>query len=467
MMLDLLIKGSTVVSPESAETLDVGVQDGRVVLLASPNTVSLEAGRTIDATGKYLVPGGIDAHVHFNLGLTPAMRAQSARAGGRAAVFGGTTTFIDFALQRGEESLSSAIEAKKAELASDRPDADYALHAMLTGDISFEVLEEIRDAIAEGVVSFKMFTTFSGPSASGAMFTDDGRIWGVMGQLARHGGVAMVHCEDDCIIDFNVRRLYREGHQEAPNIALARPNLCEEAAISRVVLLARRSGSPLYIVHVSATEGVEILAEAQGRGEPVYGEALHNYLAFTHEDYRRPNGMTYHNYPALKSPRDRDALWAGLTSGVLDTVASDDFTIPLAQKLSGKEVDNAPGGHNGVETRMAYLMSEGVSKRRMSLNRLVEVSSRAPARLFGIYPRKGVVAPGSDADLVLIDPALQHTIRLQELHSDCDYSLWDGWECQGYPVTTIARGEVLVEDGRWVGSSGGGRFVPGRTPSQP
>lgn len=463
-MLDVLIKGGQVVSPDRTDACDIGVVDGQVAVLARPDTLAMDAERSIDASGKYVIPGGIDAHVHFSLALTEAMRAQSAAAGSRAAAFGGTTTFIDFALQQDDSDLLQAIRRKRDEVEQEKPHVDYALHAMVTGQISFEVLGQIKEAIAEGVMSFKMFTTFSGASASGSLFADDGHIWGVMEQTARHGGIVMVHCEDDCIIDFNVRRLYREGREQGANIHLARPNLAEEAAIDRMLLLSHRSGSPLYVVHVSTHEGVAALARSQGEGQPVYGEVLHNYLTFSSEDYARPDGLTYHNYPPLKSPSDREALWSAVVSGRgLDTVASDDFTIPLAAKLAGQQVDNVSGGHNGVETRIPVLFSEGVSRGRLSVNRLVEVASAAPARLFGLYPRKGVIAPGSDADIVIIDPDLKRTIHLQDLHSDCDYSLWDGWQFHGYPVLTMVRGQVLVEDGSWVGPTGTGQFIPGRT----
>jgi dihydropyrimidinase len=185
------------VSPQATEQFDVGIKNGRIVAFAAPNSIDLTAERIIDARGKYVVPGGIDAHVHFNIALSPAMRAQSAKPGGRAAAFGGTTTFIDFALQANANSLVKAIEDKQNEIKNDKPDVDYALHAMVTGKTSFEVLDEIPEAISGGVSSFKMFTTFSGASASGALFADDGRIWGLMQQTAKHGGIAMVHCEDD------------------------------------------------------------------------------------------------------------------------------------------------------------------------------------------------------------------------------------------------------------------------------
>ena len=466
-MLDVLIRGGDIVSPDSTERFDIGVKDGRIVAFAEENSVDLKAARTVDARGKYVIPGGIDAHVHFNVALSPVMRAQSATFGGRAAAYGGTTTFIDFALQSGEHSLVRAIADKQDEIERDMPDIDYALHAMITGKATLDVLDEIPAAISGGVSSFKMFTTFSGASASGSMFTDDGRIWGVMQQTAKHGGMAMVHCEDDCLIEHCVHALYREGRQQATNIREARPNICEEAAVSRMLLLAKRSNSPLYIVHVSSTEGVEAIADARGKGLAVYGESLHNYLAFCDEDYARPNGMIYHNYPALKSSKDRAALWQGLRSGVLDVASSDDFTIPFASKISGKEVDNALGGHNGIETRMSYLFSEGVNKGRISVNRFVEVSSTAVAKLFGIYPRKGAIAIGSDADIVLIDPNHRQKVALADLHSNCDYSIWEGWEFHGVPVMTMLRGNILVEDGRWTGASGIGRFISSRSPEHP
>ena len=235
----------------------------------------------------------------------------------------------------------------------------------------------------------------------------------------------------------------------------------------RMLLLSRRTGSPLYVVHVSSIEGVEAIADARGKRQPVYGESLHNYLAFSNEDYAKTDGMIYHNYPALKSPRDRAALWEALRSGVLDVTSSDDFTIPLAQKLAGKEVDNVSGGHNGIETRMAYLFSEGVKTGKLSINRFAEVSSTAVAKLFGLYPRKGIIAVGSDADIVIIDPNLKRTLTLADLHSNCDYSLWDGWEFNGFPILTMVRGQVLVESGEWTGPEGIGQFIPARSPSEP
>lgn len=466
-MLDLAIEGGTVVTGVSSVRADLGVRDGQIVLIGQPGALPRDARDRLDASGMYVAPGGIDAHVHFNIKVTEAMSAQSAVDGSRAAAHGGTTTFIDFAFQAGDDSPVQAIKAKVEELAAQRPNVDYALHVMLTGPVSFKAMDEIPEAISGGVSSFKMFTTFSRGSASGELFSDDGRIWGVMQRAERAGGLVQVHCEDDCIIDYNVRRLYAEGEEAGRNIADARPPLAEEAAISRMILLAHRSGCPLYVVHVSSTWGIEAIRDAKARGLPVTGEVLHNYLAFTSENYAAKEGLLYHNYPPLKSAADQASLWDGIADGDLDTVASDDFTIPKAAKLSGPVVDNVPGGHNGVETRMNVLFSEGVARGRLSVERYVELTAENPARLFGIFPQKGTIAVGSDADLILIDPAARETIRLTQLHSACDYSVWDGWELQGKVMTTILRGTVLVRGQEWVGEHGLGRFIPAGGPQLP
>lgn len=466
-MFDLLLTGGTVVNPWGSVIADVGVLDGKVAAVGTPGSLTRDAAVAADAKGRYILPGGVDAHVHFDLRLTDAMSAQSSARGSRAAAFGGTTTFLDFALQHGDESLIASIEEKLAVLTERAPVIDYGLHAMVTGDIPFRVMEEVADAISGGVSSIKMFTTFAGPSASGDLFSDDGRIWGVMRSAAHHDGIVMVHCEDDCLIRYHVGRLYAEGTQDARNIHRGRPPIVEEAAIRRMILLSERSGSPLYVVHVSSEHGAAAIAEARARRVPVFGEVLHNYLVFTSEDYARVDGTLYHNYPPLKKPSDQAALWAGLREGSLDTVASDDFTIPRAAKLSGQLVDNVPGGHNGIETRLNVLFSEGVHGGRLTLERFAELTSTAPARLFGLYPRKGAIAPGSDADLVVLDPAAEWVVRLDDLHSDCDYSVWEGRTLRGKVISTYLRGQPLVLDGEWAGDGVTGEFVPAARPSVP
>ncbi len=465
----MLVTGGDVVSASSTARLDVGIDKGKVAFLASPGAVDVEARQRIDATGQFVVPGGVDPHVHFGFPLAPGTMSQSAALGSRAAAFGGTTTFIDFARQSDQGSLLAAIATKRDDLKADKPSVDYALHAMITGMSTLDVLDEMPDAIADGVSSFKMFTTFTSTEGSGvgALYSDDGRIWGVMNRAAKHGGIVMVHCEDDSLIGHNIHCLYKEGRQQASHVAEARTAVAEEAAIRRMLLLSRRSNSPLYVCHITSRYGMEALFEAQGARVPAFGEVLHHNLSHTEEKYALPDGPLYHTYPGLKSFDDQRALWEGVADDVVDSVASDDFTFPRDIKLAGTTVDTVSAGHNGIETRMGVFFSSAVAGRRMSINRYVALTSEGPAKIFGLFPRKGLISPGSDADVVLIDPKADHLITQGGLHSDCDYSVWDGWRCTGYPTTTILGGNVLVENGVWVGQEGTGTYVPSGSPTNP
>jgi dihydropyrimidinase len=465
-MLDLIVTGGRVVNAESEQLLDVWVKDGQIAALVAPGTLEEpEAARRIDASGTYVLPGGIDAHVHYDLAVSDVMRAQSAAAGSRAGAFGGTTTYIDFAFQAGDQDLTDAIEDKLAATTGQGVHTDYALHAIVSGEFPLSMPEQIREAVSGGIASIKVFTTFRGSETIGGLFTDDGRIFSVMSAAARHGATVMAHCEDDCIIDVHTRQLYAEGRQHFWNIAEARPALAEEAAVRRMILLAARASCPLYLVHLSARHSVEAVSDARSRGSMVTSEVLHPQLVFGPELYRQEQGQRYMNYPPNKSNDDRDALWAGCIDGSIQTLSSDDFAIPLAAKVVGDTVDNCTGGSNGVETRMGVFWSEGVAKRNISPRQFVAMTAANPAKIFGLYGRKGVLRPGADADIVIVDPVRHHTYRQEEnLHSDCDYSNWDGWETIGTPVTTILRGQVLVDGGSWVGPESTGHYVPAGVP---
>jgi dihydropyrimidinase len=467
-MYDLLIKNGLVANEYGVYALDVAVKDEKVVALTVHGQLDdSSADRVIDAAGKYVLPGGIDSHVHYDLSISEAMSAQSAEAGSRAGIWGGTTTYIDFSMSAGDESLIGSIEGKLEKTQSQNPHSDYSLHAIMSGDWPLQSAGEIAEAISGGVVSFKFFTAFKGSPTIGGLQSDDGRIYSAMLETEKHGGITMVHCEDECIIDYNIRRLYAEGRPEFWNIGEARPPLAEEAAVRRMILLSRRTGSPLYIVHVSAKESIEAITEARAQGVEVFAEALHPNLVFDPEMYKQDQGQRYMNYPPNKPIEHRDALWAGLSGGKLHTLASDDFTIPLDRKLAGDTVDNVTGGTNSVETRMSVFWSEGVMKRNLSVEQYVNLTSAGPAKLFGLYGTKGVIRPGADADIIVMDPGTEHTYKQGEnLHSDCDYSNWDGWKVTGLPVTTILRGNILIDGGEWVGPKGIGKYIPGKSPEK-
>ena len=465
-MFDLVITNGNVADERIVQPLDIAIKGEKIVAIGTHGQFSdVGATTVIDATNKHVVPGGIDSHVHYNFNISAAMQAQSAEAGARAGVWGGTTTYIDFSMARDDEDLIESIQSKIETTTRQNLSSDFALHAIMTGDWPHSNADRVSEAISGGVTSFKFFTTFQGSPAIGGMMTDDGRIYSAMLEAEKHGGIVMVHCEDNCIIDYNVRRLYSEGRQHFSNIGEARPPLAEEAAVNRMLLLARRTGSPLYIVHVSAKESVDAIGEARLRGAEVFAEVLHPNLVFDPELYKHEHGQRYMNYPPNKPAEHREALWAACLDGQMSTVASDDFTIPWANKMMGDTVDNVTGGTNSVETRMSILWSEGVVKRGMSVPRFVQLSSASPAKLFGIYGKKGVIRPGADADIAVMDDGFTHTFKQGDnLHSDCDYSNWDGWDVKGMPVTTILRGHVMIDNGKFVGPERVGQFVPSSSP---
>jgi dihydropyrimidinase len=268
-----------------------------------------------------------------------------------------------------------------------------------------------------------------------------------------------VHAEEDDIVTYMTDKLVQEGNDQGYNLHLVHNNLSEDLAFRKIIRLARHTEAGVYFVHTTAKEGVAAMAEARSQGQPIYGEALHNYLEFTCEDYKKPGGTAIHTYPAIKYAEDRDALIAGLLDGQVCTTATDEYTTYKGVKLIGDTIRTVCGGHNGIETRLPVTFTKFVAQRRMPLQRFAAITATNAAKILGLYPQKGVIAPGSDADLVLIDPNLTKTLTLDDLHADSDYSIWEGFTCQGYPVMTILRGQVIVDHGRLVGNTSAGRWL--------
>jgi dihydropyrimidinase len=468
-MLDLLITGGQVVTPERIAELDIGVQDGRIAVVAQPGAITAEAGRVIDARGKIVTPGGVEPHAHIFSAVQPAwvgregVLTQPPDAATRAAAFGGTTTVVDFAFAGFGVDPFTAVETRRAQFQG-RAYIDYAFHCTMRGAVEDGIIAQIKDAIDAGIASFKVFTTFA--RRDPPFKVDDGHLWAIMREVAEHGGIMAVHAEDDEIVTYMEERLGREGRDQWYNLHLVHNNLSEDVAFRKVLRIARATGAGVYFVHVTAKEGVAAIREARAAGMPVYGEALHNYLCFTAKNYEEPDGGKYHTYPAIKLDEDRDALWEGLESGTISTVATDEYTTSYADKTWGKTVTSVCGGHAGIETRAMIAFSEGYAKGRFGLQRFVEVSATNAAKILGLYPRKGAIAAGSDADIVLWDPAVRRRIALSDLHHDGDYSIWEGWEVQGWPVLTMLRGKVIVEDGRLLGSPTDGQWLPRRIASR-
>jgi dihydropyrimidinase len=462
-MLDLVIRGGQVVTPAGVGAWDVGVEGGRIAAVAAPGTLPRDAGRVIDATGKLVIPGGIDPHVHTHWPI-PALGGgitQSAPPSqvSRAAIHGGTTTLVDFAVWEPGMTLAQAIADK--EVVWREGYTDYGLHVMLQGAVPPDVIDQIPEAIQAGFPSFKIFTTDVRPIGKGRMIRL-GHLWAIMEAAARHGGVLAVHAEDDDLVMYMYERLEREGRTDIANMPLVHSAMSEDISFRRVLRLVRYvEGAALYLVHVSARAGVDAIAEARGEGLAVYGETLHHYASFTAEAYLRPDGVVYHTYPSLKQEEDRQRLWSGLRGGALSTVATDELCTPRAIKVRSRHVADATGGHVGVETRVPIVYTEGVSKRGMSLERFVAVTSTNAARILGLYPRKGAIAVGSDADLVVFDPTVRRALRAEDLHGS-DYSAWDGWEVHGWPAQVILRGAVAVDGGKLTAPAGAGRRSPGK-----
>ena len=328
---------------------------------------------------------------------------------------------------------------------------------MLTGGPPPDVLAQIPETIQAGFPSFKMFTTDITPSRRGRRVLF-GHIWEVLQLLGKAGGIAAIHSEDDDIVMYLYEKLAREGRTGFENLAEVHNTLSEDLSFRRVIRLAELVGAALYMVHVSAASGVQAVSEARARGVPIYGETLHQYANYTSADYRRPNGQIFHTYPSLKGEEDNRALWDGMANGVISTVATDEVCTTLAVKTQGSKIDDTTGGNSGVEPRLGIIYTEGVVRRGFSLERFVDLTSANAARIMGLYPQKGAIAAGSDADLTIIDPAITRTIRKEDLH-ETDYSPWEGWEIAGWPTMTIQHGMVVVEDGQLTATPSGGRLL--------
>lgn len=463
-MLDVVIRGGQVVTVEGVGQWDVAIQGERIVGLAAPGNLTGDISRVIDASGKLVIPGGIDPHVHASPTFFPVLGpgGRSPTLGppsqvSQAALFGGTTTLIDFATWDQGLTISGAIARKKESWKDSY--TDYSFHILLRGDVPPDVIAQIPEAISDGFPSFKLFTTDTSPSRKGHMMVGMGHVWAIMRQVAKHHGVVAVHAEDNEIVMYMYEELQREGRTGYEHLPLIHNTLSEDLSFRRIIRLARHvEGAAVYMMHISAKEGVDAVAEARADGFPVYGETLHHFATFTAEAYLQPDGVIYHTYPSLKSERDRQRLWAGMRDGSVSTVATDEACTSRATKVQGRTIFDAIGGHVGVETRLPIIYTEAVSKRGLPLERFVALVSTNAAKIFGLYPRKGVIAIGSDADLVIFDPGIHKTLRSEDLH-DSDYSAWEGWEVHGWPALTMLRGKVVVEDGQLKAGGANGQAI--------
>lgn len=467
-MLDLIVRGGLAVTPQGASLMDVGIAGEKIAAVGAPEALKdMPAARTIDAGGKIVLPGGVDPHIHCTWpvqpgkdGGPPELSAGPAQVS-RAALYGGTTTLIDFAVWNAGETLEQALARRDAEWHG-QCHCDYAFHVMLIGKIPPTTINELPEAMQSGFPTVKIFTTDIRPSVKGRKI-GFGDIWEILKVTARHGGLAAIHAEEDDLVMHMYEKLIAEGRVGFENMAEVHSALSEDLAFRHIIRLAENvEGAALYMMHVSAGTGVAAIRESRARGYPIYGETLHQYMLYNAADYRRPNGQMYHTYPSLKSEADQRALWQGTIDGEISTVATDGICTSLCTKIHGKRIDDTTGGSAGVEPRMSVMYTEMVVKRGYSLAKFVDHVSTNAARIMGLYPRKGVIAAGSDADLVIFDPTVKRKVRVEDLH-EADYSPWEGHEIAGWPQTTLLRGKVVVDKSEFM-AEGKGQRLPRKIP---
>jgi dihydropyrimidinase len=457
--LELVIKGGTVATAGGVVECDVGLRGGRVAIMA--DDIAADAAKVIDARGKIVMPGGIDSHCHIaqvsSFGLETADDFES---GTRSAAAGGTTCIIPFAVQRRSDSLREKIEAYHGR-ATGKAIIDYAFHLIITDPTEQVLSTELPELIKEGYTSFKIYMTYD------ALKVDDFEALEILAVARRHGAMVMVHAENHDIIAWLIKNLLEAGKIQPHYHAMAHAAMAESEATHRIIALAEVIDVPVLIVHVSTQAAIEEIARARARGLRVYGETCPQYLFLTADDMNRPGfeGAKFICSPPLRNASDQDHVWRALETGILDILSSDHAPY----RYSGTDGKAAAGVHapfnkiaNGVpglEVRLPLLFSEGVRTGRLSIEKFVELSATRAAKLYGLYPRKGTVAVGSDADIALWDPDYEVTISSSNLHDNMDYSPYEGKRITGWPVMTLSRGEVMWDGSDVIGKPGHGRFL--------
>ena len=457
--MDLLIKNARIITDSESYEANIGVEGG-VIVSISPN-LEPSGAEVYEARGRIVIPGGIDAHTHMELPVNGTTSADDFYSGTVAAACGGITTIIDFVDGQPGQTLLEAL-ADYRRKADRKVTIDYGLHMMFKGQNLLEI-DKIPEVVRKGVPSFKVYTAYK----RRGLMLEDSDISRVLEKVAGAGGLVAVHAESESIIQRLIEKNLAAGNTGARYHALSRPASAEAEAISKVTQLARGASARIYIVHLSSRAGKEEVENARRRGTNVFAETCPHYLVLTNEVYDREDGRNFVMSPALKTPEDQAALWEGLApGGVIETVGSDHCPFTSAEKDWGEEdFTKIPNGVQGTEAIIPLLYSEGVRKGRISMFDLVRVTSGAPSMRFGLSPSKGSISVGSDADFVVIDPAKRVRMTADAMHSRIDYSIYDHITTEGYPVLTVSRGEVVMEEGEFVGSRGRGRFLPRRAAS--
>ncbi|OKK04447.1 phenylhydantoinase [Streptomyces sp. CB03234] len=458
-----LIRGGLVITATDETHADVLIEDGRIVALAAHGSTVSEswtAERTIDATGKYVIPGGVDAHTHMELPFGGTFASDDFETGTRAAAWGGTTTIVDFAVQTRGHALRDGLDAWHAK-ADGKCAIDYAFH-MILSDVDESSLKEMDLLVEEGVTSFKLFMAYPG-----VFYSDDGQILRAMQRATVNGGLIMMHAENGIAIDVLVEQALARGETDPRYHGEVRKVLLEAEATHRAIQLARvAGGAPLYVVHVSAEEAVAELAAARDKGLDVFGETCPQYLFLSTDNLAEPGfeGAKYVCSTPLRPREHQAALWRGLRTNDLQVVSTDHcpFCFTGQKELGRGDFSKIPNGLPGVENRMD-LLHQAVLDGHISRRRWIEIACAAPARMFGLYPKKGTIAPGADADVVVYDPHTEQTISAATHHMNVDYSAYEGKTVTGQVETVLSRGRVVIDRRTYTGRAGHGVYTPRST----
>jgi len=459
-----LIRNGRVITATDDYIADVLMQDGVIHAIGRQLVVGEDVA-IIDASGLYVLPGGVDTHVHMENVVGPTITCDTFASGTKAAAFGGTTTVVDFALQTPADSPLGAI-ARAQRSADPQVNIDYSLHCIVTR-VDSQVLADVRHAMRhEGVTSFKMFMAYPG-----VMMTDDAAIFQMLRLVGADGGMVALHAENGTVIDLLIKEALDAGHTSPRYHALTRPAIMEGEATHRGIRLAELAEAPIYFVHVSSNQALKHIVTARDEGIPVFAETCPHYLLFDDSVYNSDDFeiAKYVMTPPLRTPDDQKHLWRALRYDDLQVIATDHCPFCMKeghrgffrQKAMGEhDFSKIPNGAPGIETRLVSLFDIGVMQGKLSLNRFVQLTSTTPAKLFGLFPKKGTIAVGSDADVVLFDPAAKQIIHAEHLHSNCDYTLLEGRELRGRVEKVFLRGQLIVDGPEWHGREGMGRFVP-------
>jgi dihydropyrimidinase len=449
-----VIRNGRIVTAVDDYHADILIENGVVSMIAQK--IDVEADRVIDAKGRLVIPGGIDPHTHMDLPFGGTSSSDDFDTGTYAAAHGGTTTIIDFAVQYKGQALNEALDVwfQKAE---GKAHIDYGFHLICT-DLPDERLPEMRSMIDQGVTSFKLFMAYPG-----VFLVDDATIFKAMGMAGEHGGLICMHAENGVVIDAIVKRALAEGKTAPKYHALTRPTKAEAEGVHRAIALADMAQAPVYIVHLSSSDALDEVTRARDAGINAYAETCPQYLFLDYSVYEKPGfeGAKWVMTPPIREQWNQEKLWRGLKFNDLQVISTDHcpFCFKEQKELGRDDFSKIPNGGPGVEHRMSLIYNGGVVQGRISVNRFVELTSTAAAKIFGLFPRKGTIAVGSDADIVIFDPEEEMTISAKTHHMNVDFSCYEGHRVKGVTKTVLSRGEVVIEEGEYVGRKGHGSFL--------